>query len=92
MEKIDLEIDDFINYCDYKNLSTKTIGSYEQTLRLFIRYLQDVCNITSTEQVKEQTIKNYLQNVKERGKYTVVSNDNTKNLIAHKIGKTLEKK
>ena len=40
-EKIDLEIDDFINYCDYKNLSTKTIGSYEQTLRLFIRYLQD---------------------------------------------------
>lgn len=78
MEKIDLEIDDFINYCDYKNLSTKTIGSYEQTLRLFIRYLQDVCNITSTEQVKEQTIKNYLQNVKERGKYTVVSNDNTK--------------
>ena len=78
MEKIDLEIDDFINYCDYKNLSTKTIGSYEQTLRLFIRYLQDECNITSTEQVKEQTIKNYLQNVKERGKYTVVSNDNTK--------------
>ena len=78
MEKIDLEIDDFINYCDYKNLSTKTIGSYEQTLRLFIRYLQDVCNITSTEQVKEQTIKNYLQNVKERGKYTAVSNDNTK--------------
>ena len=68
MEKIDLEIDDFINYCDYKNLSTKTIGSYEQTLRLFIRYLQDECNITSTEQVKEQTIKNYLQNVKERGK------------------------
>lgn len=78
MKKIDLEIDDFINYCDYKNLSTKTIGSYEQTLRLFIRYLQDECNITSTEQVKEQTIKNYLQNVKERGKYTVVSNDNTK--------------
>lgn len=78
MEKIDLEIDDFINYCDYKNLSTKTIASYEQTLRLFIRYLQDICNITSTEQVKEQTIKNYLQNVKERGKYTVVSNDNTK--------------
>ena len=45
MEKIDLEVDDFINYCDYKNLSVKTIGSYEQTLRLFIRYLQEECSI-----------------------------------------------
>ena len=41
MEKIDYEIDDFIDYCTSKNLSTKTIGSYEQTLRLFIRYLRD---------------------------------------------------
>ena len=78
MEKIDLEVDDFISYCDYKGLSTKTISSYEQTLRLFIRYLQDECNITRTEQVKEQTIKNYIANVKERGKYTVVADDNTK--------------
>lgn len=78
MEKIDLEVDDFINYCDYKNLSVKTIGSYEQTLRLFIRYLQEECSITSTEQVKEQTIKDYLTKVRERGKYTVVANDNTK--------------
>jgi len=78
MEKIDLEVDDFINYCDYKNLSTKTIGSYEQTLRLFIRYLQEECKITRTEQVKEQTIKDYLTNIKERGKYTVVANDSSK--------------
>lgn len=78
MEKIDLEVDDFINYCDYKNLSTKTIASYEQTLRLFIRYLQDKCNITKTEQVKEQHIKDYITSIKERGKYTVVANDNTK--------------
>lgn len=78
MEKIDLEVDDFINYCDYKNLSTKTIGSYEQTLKLFIRYLQEECKITRTEQVKEQTIKDYLTNIKERGKYTVVANDSSK--------------
>lgn len=78
MEKIDLEVDDFINYCDYKNLSTKTIGSYEQTLRLFIRYLQEECKITRTEQIKEQTIKDYLTNIKERGKYTVVANDSSK--------------
>lgn len=78
MEKIDLEVDDFINYCDYKNLSRKTIGSYEQTLKLFIRYLQEECKITRTEQVKEQTIKDYLTNIKERGKYTVVANDSSK--------------
>ena len=53
MEKIDLEMDDFINYCDFKGLATKTIASYEQTLRLFARYLLDTFNITSTEQVKE---------------------------------------
>lgn len=52
MEKIDLEVDDFINYCDYKNLSVKTMSSYEQTLRLFIRYLQEECEITSTGQVR----------------------------------------
>ena len=78
MEKIDLQVDDFINYCDYKNLSTKRIGSYEQTLRLFIRYLIEECKITKTEQVKEQNIKDYLTSIKERGKYTVVANDNTK--------------
>jgi len=77
MQKIDLEIDDFINYCDYKNLSRRTIASYEQTLRLFIRYLQDSCNISSTEQVKEKNIEDYITSIKERGKYTVVSNDNT---------------
>lgn len=78
MEKIDLEVDDFMNFCDYKNLSQKTIASYEQTLRLFIRYVQDEFNITKTEQVKEQTIYSYVKSIKERGKYTVVANDNTK--------------
>lgn len=78
MEKIDLEVDDFINYCNYKNLSTKTIGSYEQALRLLVRYLQDNCNITRTEQVKEKNITDYISNVKERGKYTVIANENTR--------------
>lgn len=78
MEKIDYEIDDFMNYCDYKGLSTRTIASYEQTLRLFARYLQDNCEITKTEQVKEKTIQDYITNIKERGKYTVVANDSTK--------------
>ena len=65
MEKIDLEVDDFMSYCDYKNLAQRTILSYEQTLRLFIRYLQDIYKVTKTEQI----ILNYIKNTKERGKY-----------------------
>lgn len=41
-------------------------------------YLKDECNITNTGDVKEQTIKDYLTNIKERGKYTVVADDNSK--------------
>ena len=77
MEKIDYEVDDFISYCDYKGLSTKTIASYEQTLRLFIRYLKDECRILRAEQVTEAIIVKYITSIKERGKYTFVANDNT---------------
>ena len=52
--------------------------SYEQTLRLFIRYLKDECNITNTGDVNEQTIKEYIINIKKREKYTVVADDNLK--------------
>ena len=41
MEQIDYDVDEFIDYCTSKNLSTKTIGSYEQTLRLLAQYLKD---------------------------------------------------
>lgn len=78
MEKIDLEIDDFINYCDYKGLSTKTMASYEQTLKLFARYLSDTYKITRTEQITEKIVLDYVSDIKEREKYTVVINDNSK--------------
>ena len=38
MKKIDFMIDEFMFYCDSKNLSKKTMMSYEQTLRLFSKY------------------------------------------------------
>ena len=80
MEKIDLEIDDFINYCDYKGLSQKTYGSYEQSLRLLVIYLKEKFDITKTEQVKEKHLKDYIENLKERGKYTVVYNEKSKKI------------
>lgn len=78
MEKIDMEVDDFLSYCDYKGLATKTIRSYDQTLKLFLQYLKDECNIKNSNQVTESHIKNYIANVKERGKYTVVSDSHSK--------------
>lgn len=41
MDRIDIEIDDFINYCDYKGLSKKSYASYEQTLKLMTIYLKE---------------------------------------------------
>lgn len=78
MEKIDIEIDDFLAYCDYKSLSRKTLASYEQTLKLFARYLLDEHHIKRAEDVKELTILNYIKSIKERGKYTVVADERTK--------------
>ena len=84
MERIDFEIDDFMNNCDYKNLSRKTMKSYEQSLRLFVKYLNDRDEeekrspITKTEQIKEKDIKDYITNTKERGKYTVLIDESTR--------------
>ena len=45
MEKIDFEVDDFMNYCDYKGLSHKTVSNYEHTLRLLLIYLKEKFDI-----------------------------------------------
>ena len=78
MEQIDYDIDDFITYCEVKNLSKKTISSYEQTLRLFAIYLKRECNVKEAGDTKEIHIMQYIKHLKERGKYTVVANENTK--------------
>lgn len=78
MEKINMEVDDFLSYCDYKGLATKIIRSYDQTLKLFLQYLKDEYNIKNSNQVTELHIKNYIANVKEKCKYTVVSDIHSK--------------
>ena len=78
MEQIDYDIDDFMNYCEVKNLSKKTISSYEQTLRLFTLYLKKEHKVKEAGEVKEIHIREYIKYLQERGKYTVVANENTK--------------
>lgn len=77
ISEIFIQIDDFLIYCDSKGLSPKTIKSYEQTLKLFERYLSDL-KITSLKKVSDKTILKYISFTRERGKYTIVANDNSK--------------
>ncbi len=50
MEQIDYDVDDFMNYCEVKNLSKKTLSSYEQTLKLLVLYLKDVSVASKPQQ------------------------------------------
>lgn len=72
------DVEMFIEHCENKGLATKTIGSYEQTLRLLMLYL-DEQGITQTEKITHTVIQNYVRQIKERGKYTVTSNPNSGN-------------
>lgn len=52
------EIEDFLIYCSNKNLSIKTGKSYESTLKMFSKFLEEECNITHTEDITERTYEN----------------------------------
>ena len=79
MREIDLQIDDFMIDCSTRGLSKRTINSYESTLRLLAEYLENELNIESANEVKEIHLKSYIRYLQDRGKYTVVVNENTKN-------------
>lgn len=92
MKKIDMQIDEFMYFCQSKNLSRKTMSSYEQTLRLFSRYLEDVLKITDATKVTEKIIRDYILSLQEREKYTVVSDILTKHTNCPDNRKYLGKK
>lgn len=70
-------IQDFIDYCSYKNLSPKTIKSYYQTLTLFAKYLEEEKEISSVNDVDKNIVEEYINFTKERGKYSYVANEET---------------
>lgn len=72
-------IEDYGLYCTAKNLSQKTIISYDQTLKLFALYLENELKITSFEQVETTHIRHYVKYLQERGKYTVATANADKN-------------
>lgn len=68
----------FLDACEMKGLSTKTIGSYEQTLRLFMQHL-DKNGIADTEDVTHLVIQGYIKEIRTRGKYAVAANSENRN-------------
>ena len=60
----------YMEYCRSKQLRQRTMLSYEQTIKLFIRWLKEVEGIDQIEQIKEVTIRHYILELQARGKYT----------------------
>lgn len=83
----------YLQFCNYKNLSTKTIKSYSQTLLLFTTWLKEEKEIEDIRKVTKKTVEEYLAFTKERGKYSYTSSttEEIKSNIDRRtdIGKTI---
>ncbi|WP_010236358.1 tyrosine-type recombinase/integrase [Clostridium arbusti] len=77
MKNMEILLDEFMIYCESKDLSKKTMMSYEQTLRLFFNYPNEEKKIVNLSSISEKTIREYINYIKERGKYTVVGDKNS---------------
>lgn len=78
-------IQDFLDYCSYKNLSKKTTKSYNQTLMLFMRYLEEEKGIEDINKIDKDIVEEYIRFTKERGKYSFVAS--TEGMIKANIDK-----
>ena len=71
----DFYIDEYMYNCKSRRLRKRTMDSYEQTLRLFERWAQEVVQIEDPEKVTEQTIRRYISDLQDRGKYSFYANE-----------------
>jgi len=74
LTEFEFYVDSFMLYCTSKNLSRKTLTSYEQSLKLFAIYLKEEFNIVDVKKVHVNHIRHYIKYLKERGKYSVSTN------------------
>ena len=75
IKDFDYYIDEFMYFCKSKRLRPKTLLAYEQSLRLLEKWLKEEKGITQPQDVFEETLREYISDLQERGKYTVVIND-----------------
>lgn len=76
---MEIEIDRFMLDCAAKGLSQKTMKSYEQSLRLYAKWLNETFEIDSPIKVKKEHLKSYMTDLAERGKYEFVANEKANN-------------
>lgn len=76
----DYQLDEFMLFCRSKQLREKTLSSYEQTLRLFERWCFEELGIERVDAVTESTVRRYITNLMERGKYSFYANDKKKEI------------
>lgn len=70
-------IEDFMDHCKLKGLSRKTMKSYESSLLLFSKYVEEEFQLSRLEEIKLKHTNEYVKFTKERGKYSYVSDDKT---------------
>lgn len=80
---ISRDVEMFLDACEMKGLSRKTVGSYEQTLRLFVQHL-DKNEIADTEDVTHLMIQGYIKELRLRGKYTATARKKCANYPEHR--------
>lgn len=68
----------YMTHCYSRQLRPKTMHSYESTLRLFERWCKEELGIETVDEITENTIRHYISDIQQRGKYTFYSNDLTK--------------
>lgn len=80
MTDFKFQLDNFMLYCPSKNLSRKTLASYEQTLKLFVAHLKKEFQVEEVKKVQSGHLRQYIKHLKERGKYTVVNKDESRQI------------
>ena len=71
-------IEEYLYTCQSRGLRAKTMASYEQTLYLFARWAREQEHLESPCEVREQTIRHYICDLQERGKYSFCISDHRK--------------
>lgn len=72
-------IDDFMLCCSSKNFSRMTLASYEQILKAL--FLKNNFSIEEVKKVQSSHISQYIKYLRERDKYTVVNELESKDKI-----------
>ncbi|KXA04492.1 tyrosine-type recombinase/integrase [Clostridium perfringens] len=70
-------IEDFMEHCNLKGLSRKTMKSYECSLLLFSKYVEEEFQLSKVQDIKLLHVNEYVKFTTERGKYSYLLDDKT---------------